>query len=78
MGIDAQAVLAAEQIVAQQAFFFHLGNARIQVCCQLPELTAQVHIGRVRAYGIRTQGNPFQELEGVAFHDLAVFEGAWL
>ena len=44
----------------------------------MPELAAQVDVGGIGPDGIGSNGHAFQELEGVAFHDLAVLEGAGL
>ncbi len=78
VGIDVQRVIRAEQLVAEHARLFHLGDLLVEEGSHMPELAAQVDVGRLCADRVAGQCHPLQELEGILLHDLAVLERARL
>jgi len=50
----------------------------VKLAGDLPELAAQVDIGRVGLHCVSSESHALYKLEGVALHNLAVLEGARL
>jgi len=75
MGVQVQGISRSQDVFAQQARLFQIGNLFIQPAGNPPELTAQIHVGKIRQHCIGCNHQSFQELEGIAFHDFPVLEG---
>ena len=68
--------VAAEDVVAQQAPLFQLGNGVLQPGNGHGVLGTDVDVAVVGTDGVAGDHHAFNQLEGVAFHDGAVHEGA--
>ncbi len=76
MSVNLERVIGAEKVVTKITFRFHFRDLLVEEGGDFPELAAQVNIRSVRSNGIATNRKSFDKLEGIALHDLAVFERA--
>src|SRR5215216_312955 len=78
MCINSKRIIRAKQFIAEITSLFHFCDLLLKESGQFPELSTQIDIRNIGTHCIGSDGNPFEELERITLHDLAIFERARL